>query len=100
MKEIDNYQDHRAFIYQQKFIGKPIDEKLLFANPGYRGLQVLPYPKHVKELITKISNEASKTMSDFDHIIYQGMETRAFRDHIEYMKTQEMFANPQKKLQK
>lgn len=27
----------------------------MFANPGFRGIKVLPYPKHIKKLIDSLS---------------------------------------------
>ena len=42
----------------------------MFANPGFRGIKVLPYPKHIKKLIEDVSPDKKKS----GNIFYQGYE--------------------------
>jgi hypothetical protein len=39
-------------VYEKIFFGHALEHKEMFANPGFRGIKVLPYPEHIKELIT------------------------------------------------
>ena len=46
----------------------------MFPNQGYRGLSFLPYPKHIKEIITNINNKAKQIDPDSGTIVYKGNE--------------------------
>ena len=81
LKNINQGEWRREFIAYQLFQGMPIDEKLLFTNPGYRGLEILPYPKHVKKMISELNAKANIKLSDHKrHVIYQGKEMPEFRE--------------------
>jgi len=43
-----------------KFKGIPMEEESMFNNPGYRGVDVLPYSKKVKKMVNQINNRVRK----------------------------------------
>ena len=53
-----------------------VDNKLLFTRPGYRGLKFLPYPKHIKKIIDKITKDAVKKDPKVKFAVYKGHEIR------------------------
>ena len=50
----------RKEIYDRIFKGEEVQQDAMFSNPGFRGLKVLPYPKHVKALIDTLTKEERK----------------------------------------
>ena len=47
----------RKEIYEKIFKGEHITPEDMFSNPGFRGLKILPYPKHVKSMIDHLTKE-------------------------------------------
>lgn len=54
----------------------------MFTNPGFRGLKIFPYPKHVKSMIDKLTMEdrkkkrVSKSSSPSAYKYYMGHEVK------------------------
>ena len=46
----------------------------MFPNQGYRGLSFLPYPKHIKTMITNIHKSVKQLDPDQGTMIYKGNE--------------------------
>jgi hypothetical protein len=44
----------RKEVYKKIFKGKPIFPINMFKKPGYRGLRLIPYPKHVKIMMNSL----------------------------------------------
>jgi hypothetical protein len=42
----------------------------LFLHPGYRGVEVLPYPKHVKEMIRSVDDKIKLYQPKHKHGFY------------------------------
>jgi hypothetical protein len=39
---------HRKEVFENIYNGKKVNNKRMFLNPGFRGVNVMPYPNHVK----------------------------------------------------
>lgn len=50
----------RKEIYDRIFKGEQVQQDAMFSNPGFRGLKVLPYPKHVKKMIDTLTTAERK----------------------------------------
>lgn len=47
----------------------------MHANPGYRGLSVIPYPSHIQKVIKDVENKTYKFDPKFGkYLIYKGRE--------------------------
>jgi hypothetical protein len=46
----------------------------MFSQPGFRGIKVLPYPNHIKNLIKKVSPSPNGKKDKYGMKIYQGHE--------------------------
>ena len=44
-------REKRFSIYNEIFKGRTVSHGDMFRNPGYKGLEYLPYPRHVKEMM-------------------------------------------------
>ena len=44
-------QDARFQIYSMIYKGNQVSQSDMFIKPGYRGVQILPYPKHVRQMV-------------------------------------------------
>lgn len=62
--------------------GKQINNRMLFKNPGYRGVEVLPYPSHVIEMIKEIDENIRKVKHDHKYAIYAGREVKPKVDEV------------------
>ena len=47
----------RKQVYEKIFFGHQLEHTEMFANPGFRGISVLPYPDHIKNMISSLSPE-------------------------------------------
>ena len=67
-------KDHRAFVFRHMFKGTLSHENMMFAKPGYRGVSVLPYPRHVQDMIKRVDNQVKKNSPETKNTIYKGFE--------------------------
>lgn len=51
-----------------------LNDKLFFTNPGYRGLEIIKYPVHVKNMIKEVNAMRMKNNSEIKNNIYKGFE--------------------------
>lgn len=58
----------RKEIYDRIFKGEEVQQDVMFSNPGFRGLKVLPYPKHVKKMIENLTKEERKKARQISNI--------------------------------
>lgn len=73
---------HRNEVFRALFKGKQVNNRILFKNPGYRGVEVLPYPKHVVEMVKEIDDNIRKLKHDHKYAIYAGREVKPKVDEI------------------
>ena len=61
----------RKEVFARKFAGENLKHEEMFSSRGYRGLNVLPYPQHVKEQIKQgfIGQRDAQTFSRHDGIV-------------------------------
>lgn len=83
---------HMEQIKELILSGKNVQDREMFKKQGFRGLQVLPYPKHVRQMIAKIQHKVNKNNPAIKVPIYRGHETSVNVDQkidkLEHMKTQ------------
>ena len=70
----EEWKLYRRHVYSQIFKGKLQQGKNIFQNPGYRGVHILPYPKHVQKMIYEIKQKVKKYSPERPVPIYLGME--------------------------
>ena len=69
-----NPREHRRKVYTSIFNGVLADEKQIFLKPGYRGIHIQPYPKHIKKMIKTIEEKVEKQNPTLKVPIYRGQE--------------------------
>ena len=53
-------REHRKKVYDSIYKGQLAESKNLFLNPGYRGINIYQYPKHIKKMVDEINHKVSK----------------------------------------
>lgn len=71
---------HRQFVYRQIFKGMKFGDEEMFLNPGYRGVEVMPYPEGVKQMIKAVNTKVQKLRPDIKQAIYRGLEVEPLVD--------------------
>lgn len=80
-----NQKVGRKEIYEKIFKGEHISPEDMFTNPGFRGLKIMPYPKHVKSMIDNLTREdrrqkrISKSQCPSPYKYYMGHEVKSIK---------------------
>lgn len=56
------------------FKGDAVNSQQMFPNCHYRGLKILPYPEHIKEMISQVNKKGKKLYPEKSVFLYQGQE--------------------------